>query len=89
MNRIPSHMDEVNLIAKLADVKQSHYETTLLLHALLELLEEKQLIRKSEVVAKARQLDASASHPNRQASSLGATSPVDEKSEFLTNIIDP
>jgi hypothetical protein len=57
MNRIRSHMDEIQLIAKLADLKESHYRTTLLLHAVMHVLLEKQVLTPEELAAKAEEID--------------------------------
>lgn len=56
-NRIQSHFDEVQLIAKLADLKEDHYQTSLLLSAVTELLFDKGIITKDEILGKAAQLD--------------------------------
>ena len=57
MNRIRSHLDEVQLIAKLADLKESHYKTTLLLHAVMHVLLEKQVLTPEELAAKVEEID--------------------------------
>ncbi|WP_166245863.1 hypothetical protein [Paenibacillus turpanensis] len=56
MSRIRSHMDEVNMIGKLADLKTSHYHNTLLLSALVDLLIEKGVITTQELQEKAGEL---------------------------------
>lgn len=58
MNRIHSHLHEVNLIGKLADLKEEHYKNTLLLGALIELLVEKGIFTTKELDTKAAELDA-------------------------------
>lgn len=51
-----SPMDEVNLVAKLADLKESHYRTTLLVSALTELLVSKGILTGEEIARMAREL---------------------------------
>jgi hypothetical protein len=58
MNRIPSHFQEINIIGKLADMKESNYKNTLLLTALVELLIDKGLLTRKEVLSKARNLES-------------------------------
>jgi hypothetical protein len=57
MNRIHSHLNEVDLIGKLADLKEEHYKNTLVLSAVIELLIEKDLISMEEIEVKAAELD--------------------------------
>jgi hypothetical protein len=57
MNRIPSHIEEVNLIGKLADLKESHYLQSLLLSSLIEVLIDKGIITAQELTNKAQELD--------------------------------
>jgi 5-carboxymethyl-2-hydroxymuconate isomerase len=57
-NCIQPHFDEVQLIAKLADLKEDHYRTSLLLSAVTELLIEKGILAKDEIREKASRLDA-------------------------------
>lgn len=52
-----SPMDEVNVMAQLGDLKENHYKNTLILTALVELLVERGLIRREEVLEKAYELD--------------------------------
>jgi hypothetical protein len=54
-NRLPA---EVDVIAQLADLKEVDYKNTLVLTALVELLVEKGILDRKEVIQKARQLDA-------------------------------
>lgn len=56
-NRIQSHFDEVQMIAKLADLKEDHYQTSLLLSTITELLIDKGILTKDEIREKAAQLD--------------------------------
>jgi hypothetical protein len=58
MNRIQSHMQEVNMIAKLADLKEEHYRNSLLISALMELLIEKGLLKRQEIESKMVELDS-------------------------------
>ena len=53
-----SPMEQVNLIGKLADLKEQHYQNTLALTSLLELLMEKGIITRQEIQATAARLDA-------------------------------
>jgi hypothetical protein len=57
MNRIRDAMQDVNIIGKLADLKDQHYRNTLLLSAIVELLVEKNLISTDELSDKIKQLD--------------------------------
>lgn len=58
MNRIHSHMQEVNMIAKLADLKDEHYRNSLLITALMELLIEKGVLKRQEIESKMVELDS-------------------------------
>ncbi|WP_139492471.1 hypothetical protein [Brevibacillus dissolubilis] len=49
---------EVDILAKLADLRDADYQNTIVLHALIELLIQKGLFTRQELVAKANQLDA-------------------------------
>ncbi len=57
MNRILSHLEQVDYIAKLADLKEQHYQNTLILSAILELLLEKSLLTRQDIEQKAAQID--------------------------------
>lgn len=57
MNRIRSHLEEVNWIGKLADLKVEHYRNTLLVTALMDLLVEKGLLAREEIETKMNELD--------------------------------
>jgi hypothetical protein len=57
MNRIHSHMDEINMIGKLADLKENHYKNTLVISAIVELLIEKEIVTRKEIIEKTKQLD--------------------------------
>jgi len=66
MNRIHSHLEEVDYIGKLADLKEDHYANTLVLSAVIELLLDKGILTRDEIGNKAAELDAnypSAEHP--------------------------
>ncbi|MBL0385102.1 hypothetical protein JJB07_00460 [Tumebacillus sp. ITR2] len=56
MNRLTG-FGEVDLIAQLADLKEVDYKNTLVLTAVVELLVEKGILTRQEVIQKARQLD--------------------------------
>ncbi len=58
MNRIHSHMQEVNMIAKLADLKEEHYRNSLLLSAMMELLIDKGLLHRQDIETKMLELDS-------------------------------
>ncbi len=60
MNRIPSHFDEVDMIGKLADLKEEHYKNTLVLSAIIELLIERKILTSQEITLKAAELDIEA-----------------------------
>ncbi|WP_438445150.1 hypothetical protein [Gorillibacterium sp. sgz5001074] len=53
----PHPMDYVDLVGKLADLKEEHYRTTLALTAIMELLTEKGLLTEQEIRSKAAALD--------------------------------
>jgi len=57
MSRIGKLPLEVDVIAQLADLKEVDYKNTLVLTALVELLVEKGLLTRQDVITKARQLD--------------------------------
>lgn len=57
MNRIPNAMQDIDIIGKLADLKDQHYRNTLLLSAIVELLVEHQYVTTDELDAKIKQLD--------------------------------
>jgi hypothetical protein len=56
MNRLRSPIEEIELISKLADLKQQHYQNLLILTALLELLIEKGIISAEELRSKTTEL---------------------------------
>lgn len=58
MNRLKGLPAEVDVIAQLADLKEVDYKNTLVLTALVELLVEKGILDRKDVIQKARQLDA-------------------------------
>ncbi|MGG1250523.1 hypothetical protein ABE205_14805 [Brevibacillus agri] len=51
-------MKEVQLIAKLADLQETDYHNTLVLHALIDLLVAKGLLTHDELTAKVKELDS-------------------------------
>ncbi|MEX2461632.1 MAG: hypothetical protein WD469_10130 [Paenibacillaceae bacterium] len=57
MNQIFPHLEQVDYIGKLADLKEQHYQNSLILSALLELLLEKGLLTHQDIENKATQLD--------------------------------
>lgn len=58
-SRLPA---EVDLIAQLADLKVVDYKNTLLLTALIDLLVEKGVLSRHDVLTKARMLDSELEH---------------------------
>ena len=65
MNRMYSHLDEVDMIGKLADLKLEHAQYALLLDAVIELLTEKNILTQEEIAAKTEALafNPSGIHP--------------------------
>lgn len=57
MSRNLSPLDEVQMIGKLADLKESHYKVMLMVGALTELLIEKGLLSTEEVEERIARLD--------------------------------
>lgn len=57
MNRIRRPLQEIDIIGKLADLKDQHYRNTLLLSALVELLIEKEILTTEEMDRKLKHLD--------------------------------
>lgn len=57
MNRVRTHLQEVNMIGKLADLKEEHYRNTLLVTALMDLLIEKGVMTRDELEAKIAEVD--------------------------------
>lgn len=57
-----SAIQEVDMIAKLADLKDEHYRNTLALSTLIELLADKGLITREELEQKAAELDSFMTH---------------------------
>ncbi|OCT16418.1 hypothetical protein A8709_03035 [Paenibacillus pectinilyticus] len=58
MNRIPTHFEEINMIGKLADLKESHYHQSLVLSSLIQVLIDKGLVTAQEIQLKSQELDA-------------------------------
>lgn len=57
MTRILSHLDEINVIGKLADLKEEHYRNLLVLSGIVELLIEKGILSEQELQSKLSDLD--------------------------------
>ncbi|GIM45848.1 hypothetical protein DNHGIG_13970 [Collibacillus ludicampi] len=57
MKRIPKMPSEVDLFAQLADLKEVDYKNTLVITAVVELLVEKGILERRDVIQKAKQLD--------------------------------
>lgn len=57
MTRILSHLDEINVIGKLADLKEEHYRNLLVLSGIVELLIEKGILSEQELHSKLTDLD--------------------------------
>ncbi|MVP00730.1 MULTISPECIES: hypothetical protein [Paenibacillus] len=58
-NRIRTSLDEVQLIGKLADLKEDHYRSSLILTALIDVLIDKGLVTSQELQARIDKLDNS------------------------------
>ncbi|GIP35989.1 hypothetical protein [Paenibacillus sp. J2TS4] len=58
------HFSEVDLIGKLADLKEEHYRQTLVLSSIIELLIDKGVITREEIEAMARKLDPVIPNPD-------------------------
>ncbi|GIO85522.1 hypothetical protein J25TS5_24540 [Paenibacillus faecis] len=56
-------MNEVNVLAKLADMKEEHYHQLVTLSAIMELLIEKGILTRQEIEQKAAELDGFISPP--------------------------
>lgn len=54
IERFPSGMDYVQLMAKLGDLKEEHYRNTLALSTIIELLIDKGILTREEVEKKRR-----------------------------------
>ena len=68
MNRIQSTIDELELVGKIADIKELQYQNMLLVHALIDLLEEKKIIAREDLMEAAKRLDClthDANHPTK------------------------
>ncbi|OPA79049.1 hypothetical protein BVG16_08065 [Paenibacillus selenitireducens] len=52
-----STFDQVQIVGKLADLKEEHYRNTLALCTLIELLVDKGLFTREEIAAKANEID--------------------------------
>jgi hypothetical protein len=70
--RLHSPLEEVEMVAKLADLKEDHYRLTLALGAVIELLVEKGILSRREIERKMLELDASSSNQSlRSSQSVG------------------
>lgn len=58
-----SPLNEVNVIAKLADIKEEHYHQLVTLSAIMELLVEKGILSRKEIEQKALELDQFITQP--------------------------
>ncbi|WMT40996.1 hypothetical protein RE628_28710 [Paenibacillus sp. D2_2] len=58
-----SPLQEVHMLAKLADIKEEHYHQLVTLSAIIELLIEKGMITRAEIEAKAVELNSFISQP--------------------------
>jgi hypothetical protein len=68
MNRMFSSHPDIDVIGKLADLKEDHYKNMLILSAVLDLLIEKGMLTPEEIQAKAWELDASLPTPTHPIS---------------------
>lgn len=57
MNRNYHPLDEINIIAQISDLKEVDYKNTLLISALIELLMEKGILTRKEILQKANQME--------------------------------
>jgi transcriptional regulator CtsR len=67
MNRVSNHLEQVDLIGKLADLKNAHYHNALLVSTIIELLVEKEIITAKDIAVMSARLDASYSPNPHQA----------------------
>jgi len=58
MNRITNHLEQIDLIGKLADLKNAHYQNALMVSALIEVLVEKGIITAEDIATMSSSLDA-------------------------------
>ncbi|MFD1176530.1 hypothetical protein ACFQ3W_09485 [Paenibacillus puldeungensis] len=57
MDYSSASMNEVNVLAKLADMKEEHYHQLLTLSVIMELLMEKGILSREEIEKKALEID--------------------------------
>lgn len=57
MDYSSASLNEVNVLAKLADMKEEHYHQLLTLSAIMELLMEKGILSREEIEKKALEID--------------------------------
>jgi hypothetical protein len=62
MNPRTFPMNQVDLIGKLANLKEEHYRNTLVLSAIIDILVEKDILTTKELSEKAAKLDNNAIH---------------------------
>jgi hypothetical protein len=67
MKRFTKRPAEVDLYAQLADLKEVDYKNTLIITAVVELLVEKGILTRRDVIEKARQLDQGLSLGEKRA----------------------
>ncbi|WP_339060787.1 hypothetical protein [Tepidibacillus marianensis] len=65
LNKINNLVPEVDIIGQIADLKEVDYKNMLVLTGLIELLINKGIITRKEVIDKAEQLDADLSFLNQ------------------------
>ena len=63
MNRIHPHFNDIDIVGKLADLKEEHYKNTLVLSAIIELLIDKNMVTMQEIEKKAAWLDTELAIP--------------------------
>ncbi|WP_159888077.1 hypothetical protein [Paenibacillus puerhi] len=91
-NRMHSHLDEIAWIGKLADLQDHQYRCTLLLTAMLELMQEKGLLSMQEIADKARlleQLDAAEWSHSDTSASASAPTPTSTPTTTTTTTAKP
>ena len=59
MNRMdmPAPLEQIQWIGQLADLKELHYQNSLILSAIVDLLLEKAILTREEIAVKAEQLE--------------------------------
>lgn len=64
MDRTFSHLEQINMIGKLADLKERLDQDNLVLHALIELLIDKGMISRQELTEKSELIEQRATNPS-------------------------